>query len=217
MRSPIRVLLADDHKLVRAGIRSLLESLKGIEVVAEADDAAQTLELAGNKEVDIILMDIAMHGMNGLEAAARVIKEHPGLKIIILSMYVNEEYVWQALRTGASGYLLKDAVPVELELAIKSVADGLTYLSPAVSDHVVTEYVKRVNGEVGFLDRITPRQREIWRLIAEGSTTKEIAAELDISVKTVETHRAQLMERLDTRDVAGLVRLAIKTGLITSR
>jgi DNA-binding NarL/FixJ family response regulator len=141
----IRVLVADDHQLVRAGICSLLENAKGIEVVAEADDGYRVMELASRHNPDVVLMDIAMPKMNGLETTSQLLAIYPEIKVIILSMHVNEEYVWQALRSRASGYLLKDAAPIELERAINSVADGSTYLSPAVSHHVINDYVRRVN------------------------------------------------------------------------
>jgi DNA-binding NarL/FixJ family response regulator len=220
---PIRIILADDHTLVRGGIRALLQDLPGTQVIAEANDGREALRLVETHRPDIILMDIAMSGMNGLEATNRLVKEFPKVRVIILSMHTNEEYVLQALRAGASGYLLKDAGIAELELAIKAVARGETYLSPPVSKHVISNYVRRVSGEAPLeadgdpspIDRLTLRQREILQLIAEGQTTQEIAHKLDISVKTVETHRMQLMERLDIHDVAGLVRFAIRVGLIT--
>jgi DNA-binding NarL/FixJ family response regulator len=213
--NPIRVLLADNHTLVRAGLRALLRSIDGIEVVAEADDGREALHLVGTQQPDVVLMDVAMPEMNGLEATARVSKEFPSVRVIILSMHANEEYVLQALRAGAAGYVLKDSGVSELELALKSVSRGETYLSPAVSKHVVADYVRRVGGESNSLEQLTPRQREILQLLAEGRSMKEIAQLLFISIKTVETHRAQLMERLDIHDVPGLVRYAIRIGLVT--
>jgi DNA-binding NarL/FixJ family response regulator len=212
----LRVLLADDHALVRAGLRKLLESLPDIEVAGEADDGQAVLLLAEQLRPNLVLMDIAMPGLNGLEAAARLTKAHPQTRVLILSMYQNEDYVRQALRAGAAGYLLKDAAPVELELAIKAVLRGETYLSPAVSKGVVSDYVRRLRDEETPGEALTPRQREVLQLIAEGRTTKQIARRLDLSVKTVETHRTQLMKQLDLHDVAGLVRYAIRTGLISS-
>lgn len=219
--SQIRIVLADDHMLVRAGIRALLQQIKGVEVVAEADDGREALQLIGVHRPDLVLMDIAMPKLNGLEAAARVAKEFPQVRVIILSMHANEEYVLQSLRAGASGYLLKGARAAELELAVTSVARGETYLSPAASKHVIGGYVQRAVSESDAgpeerrpADRLTPRQREILQLIAEGCSTKEIAHTLGISVKTAETHRAQIMERLDIHDIAGLVRYAIRAGLI---
>jgi DNA-binding NarL/FixJ family response regulator len=210
----------DDHGLVRAGIRALLESLDGIQVLEEADDGREALRLIELQRPDIVLMDIAMSGLNGLEATKRIKRDFPNTRVIILSMHANEEYVLQSLRAGAAGYLLKDAGTVELEIAIKAVAGGETYLSPPVSKHVISDYVRRMSaGEQetkSTLDRLTLRQREILQLIAEGQTTQEIARLLNIGVKTVETHRMQLMERLDIHDVAGLVRYAIRVGLISA-
>jgi DNA-binding NarL/FixJ family response regulator len=212
---PIRVLLAEDHALVRAGFRALLENLPGIQVVAEAGDGREALHLIETHRPDVVLMDITMPGLNGLGAAARVANEFPYVHVIILSMHANEEYVLQALRAGAAGYLLKDAGPTELELAVTAVARGETYLSPPVSKHVIADYVRRVGDESSSLVQLTPRQREVLQLIAEGHTTREIARILDVSVKTAETHRAQLMERLDIHDIAGLVRYAIRVGLVS--
>ncbi len=220
---PVRILLAEDHKLVRAGIRALLQSLPGVEVVAEASDGREALRLAEAHHPDIVFMDIAMSGMNGLEATTRIARDFADVRVIILSMHANEEYVLQALRAGASGYLLKDAGTAELEIAVTAVARGETYLSPAISKHVIDEYMRRVSGgQTGArsdgnpFDRLTPRQREILQLIAEGHTMQDIARILSISLKTVETHRAQLMERLDIYDVPGLVRYAIRIGLVSS-
>ncbi len=222
--NPIKVMLADDHKLVRGGIRALLNKISGVEVVAEADDGREALELAGVHKPDVIMMDIAMSGMNGLEATIRLAKDYPNIQVIILSMHTNEEYVLQALRSGAKGYLLKDADIAELELALQAVYQGETYLSPRISKHVIAEYVRRVGAEmersdeptpIQLLDRLTPRQREILQLLSEGNKTQEIANLLNISVKTVETHRTQLMDRLDIHDIAGLVRFAIRVGLVT--
>ena len=221
--SPIRIVLADDHALVRAGIRALLQSIHGVEVVAEADDGREALALIAQLHPDIVLLDIAMPNLNGLEAAARLTKEFPDVRVIILSMHANEEYVLQSLRAGAAGYLLKGARAAELELAVTSVARGETYLSPAASKHVIGDYVQRAAGEASAIsderktaERLTPRQREILQLIAEGHSTKQIAQMLKISVKTAESHRAQLMERLNIHDVAGLVRYAIRAGLVDS-
>lgn len=211
---PIRVLLADDHTLVRAGIRALLDKLPDVQVVAEATDGRDALSLVKAHQPHLVLMDIAMPGLNGLEATRRMVKEFPNISVLILSMHVSEEYVWQALRAGAAGYLLKGAELAELALAIKAVARGETYLSPPISKQVIRDYVRRVGGEETLLERLTPRQREILQLIAEGATTKAIAETLHLSVKTVETHRAQLMERLGIHDVAGLVRYAVKIGLV---
>jgi DNA-binding NarL/FixJ family response regulator len=212
--SAIRIVLADDHALVRAGVRSLLASIPGVEVVAEAGDGHEALALVEKWRPRLVLMDIAMPGLNGLEATARLAKSHPETAVIMLSMHAAEEYALQALRAGAAGYLLKDADLSELELAIGAVARGQTYLSPAMSKHLVSDYRRRMAEQPDPLDRLTPRHREVLQLIAEGQTTKDIAARLKLSVKTVETHRAQLMDRLDIHDLAGLIRFAIRVGLV---
>jgi len=212
---PTRVLLADDHALVRAGIRSLLEKIPSVEVVAEANNGREALELVTSKQPDLVLMDIAMAELGGLEALPRVLKSFPAIKVIILSAHANEEYVIRALRGGASGYMLKDVATAELELAIASVMQGKTYLSPTISRTVIDSYLDRVGGK-GPLEPLTSRQREILQMIAEGKNTKKIASILEISVKTVESHRLQLMARLDIHDVAGLVRYAIRSGLVSS-
>ncbi len=210
----IRILLADDHTLVRAGIRSLIQALPGIQVVAEAGDGREALSLIETHQPDVALLDIAMPGLNGLEVAAQVADGFPYVRVMILSMHATEEYVLRALRAGAAGYLLKDADTAELELAINAVTRGETYLSPAVSKHV-TEYIRRVGEEAhSTLERLTPRQREVLQLVAEGHTTQEIARMMNLSTKTVETHRTQLMERLDIHDIAGLVRYAVREGLV---
>lgn len=222
--NPTRVLLVDDHLLVRAGLRTLLEQMPGIEVVGEASNGREALDLIKANPPDVVLMDITMAEMNGLVATAQITHDFPQVRILMLSMHVTKEYVTQALQAGASGYLLKDAAPTELELAIRSVTRGEKYLSPAVSTHVIADYLQRATGSTTnradtALSSTTPltlRQREILQLIAEGNTTKEIATKLTLSVKTVETHRTQLMERLDIHDIAGLVRYAIRIGLVTS-
>ncbi len=190
---PIRVLLAEDHTLVRAGIRALLQDLEGIQVVGEAGNGREALDLIEMHEPDVVLMDIAMEGLNGLETTARVKKHFPKVGVLILSMYDFEEYVLQALRAGAMGYLLKDAQSSELGVAIKAVARGETYLSSAVSKYVVANYVQRtgIDAEKSSFEQLTPRQREVLQLIAEGQTTKEMAHTLQINAKTVDTHRRQ--------------------------
>jgi DNA-binding NarL/FixJ family response regulator len=213
--NPIRILLADDHKLVRAGIRSLVERLPGVEVVGEASDGREALRLIGEHRPQIVLMDIAMPELNGLEATERVAKTFPDVSVIILSIYSDEEHVYQALRAGAAGYLLKGAAIEELEIAIRAVAQGETYLSPPVSRPVIMEYIRRTGGDPRSAERLSRRQTEVLQLIAEGKSMKQIALGLGISVKTVESHRAQLTERLDIHEVAGLVRYAIKKGLVS--
>jgi DNA-binding NarL/FixJ family response regulator len=210
----IRVLLADDHTLVRAGIRGLLQGLAGVEVVGEAGDGHEALRLAESLHPDVALLDVGMPGLNGLEVAGRLATQDALIRVVILSMHTSEEYVLRALRAGCAGYLVKDSAVAELEIAIRAVARGETYLSPAVSKRVVDDYVSRTGGALDPLDALTPRQREILQLAAEGHSSKEIAQRLQLSYRTVETHRAQLMERLGVHDLAGLVRFAVRVGLV---
>lgn len=211
----IRLLLVDDHRLMRAGLRALLQSLPQVQVLAEAGNGYEALELAEQHQPEIVIMDIGMEGLNGLEATARMAKLTPAPRVIILSMHANEEYVRRALQAGAVGYLLKGAEPAELEFALQAVMRGETYLTPAVSKQVVQDYLQGGAVKPDPLRDLTPRQREVLQLIAEGQSTKEIAYKLNLSVKTVEAHRGDLMNRLDIHDVAGLVRFAIRTGLVT--
>lgn len=211
----IRVLIADDHLLVRAGIRALLEQQPDMEVVAEASNGREALNLIRQYQPNIVLMDIAMPELSGLEAIRQLSKEFPEIHSIVLSMYADEEHVRRALQAGAAGYLVKGGALAELELAIRAVARGHTYLSPDVSKPVVKEYLLRTSGG-GAAEILTPRQREILQMIAEGKPTKQIALILNISVKTVESHRAQLMKRLDAKDIATLVRHALRLGLVSS-
>ncbi len=213
---PIRVLLADDHTLVRAGIRSLLESLADVEVVGESGDGRETLELIVKTMPDVALLDIGMPGLNGLEVARRAARESPRTRIVLLSMYGDRTYVRQALRAGVAGYLLKGAAVAELPLALQAVMRGETYLTPRVSQEVVQDFLRdNRDDEPTPLDGLTKRHREILQLIAEGKSTKEIAHVLEVSIKTVETHRMRLMERLGIHDVPGLVRFAIRAGLVS--
>ncbi len=213
--TPIRVLLADDHTLVRAGVRKLLESIPNIEVVGEVSDGMAVVAMAEALQPQLVLMDIAMPGLNGLEATSRLKRTCPDVQVLILSMHQNEEYVRQALRHGAVAYLLKDAAPLELELALAAVLRGETYLSPAVSRGVVSDYVQRLRSDDVPGANLTPRQREVLQLVAEGLSSKEVARRLDVAVKTVESHRSQLMKQLDIHEVAGLVRYAVRAGLIS--
>ena len=210
------VLLADDHVLVRAGIRTLLEKIPNVKVVAEAASGREALEMVKTELPDLVLMDIAMADLNGLEALSRIAKDFPDVKVMILSAHANEEYVIRALRSGAAGYMLKDAAMAELELAVSSVRAGKTYLSPSISRTAIDSYLERMGDVVSPLEQLTSRQREILQLIGEGKNTKEIASNLEISIKTVESHRLQLMERLRIHDVPGLVRFAIRTGLVSA-
>ena len=211
----IRVLLADDHKLFRAGIRALLQTVPGIEIVAEAADGREALRLIAAHRPDVALMDIMMPNLNGLDAAARVGRVFPRTRVVILSMNADEDSVLKALRSGAAGYLVKTADPAELELAIRAVARGERFLSSSVSEHVVATCLKRIDHEQTSLERLPPRQREVLQLIAEGHTTKEIAQKLGLGVKTAEAYRGELMKGLDIHDIATLTRYAIRTGLVS--
>lgn len=212
----VKVLIVDDHLIVRAGVRSILENLPDVTVVAEAKDGREALGLVPQLRPDVIFMDISMKNLNGLETTARINKEYPGTHVLVLSMHTNEEYVLQALNAGAAGYLVKDSSSEEIADALRTVLRGETYHTAAIPRHVLANYVRHSTGEGKPAERLTPRQREILQLMAEGKSTKEIARVLEISTKTVETHRTQLMERLDIHDVAGLVRYAIRTGFVQS-
>ena len=213
--SPIRLLLADDHTLVRAGIRSLLESVEGVDVIAETGDGREALDLIAKHRPDVALIDIGMPGLNGLEVAKRAAQESPRTRIVILSMHGDENHVNRALRAGVAGYLLKGAAVAALPLALQSVMRGETYLTPKISKHVVDALLRDTEEESTPLQSLTERQREILQLIAEGHSTKEIAGILEVSTKSVETHRMRLMERLDIHYVPGLVRFAIRAGLVS--
>lgn len=215
MNNTFRLLLADDHALVRAGLSELVQKIPGVAVVAQASNGREALEIIQTQPLDLVLLDIGMKELNGLEVAERVTREHHAVKVLMLSMHANEEYVLRALRAGACGYMLKDSATTELKLAIESVLAGKMYLSPNISHNVIDSYLHRTGaGKKTGIDQLTPRQREVLQLIAEGNSTKEIAANLNLSAKTVETHRAQLMERLGIYDVASLVCFAMREGLI---
>ena len=208
-------MLADDHTLVRAGIRALLEKLPGVEVVGEAGDGREVLNLVKLHQPDVVLMDISMPGLNGLEAAVRMAKEFPNVRVIILSMHNNEEYVWRALKAGVAGYLLKKSATAELETALQQVVRGEIYLSREISTRLVKKFPLQGSADrISPLEELTGRQREILQLIAEGQNTKGIAEILKVSPKTVEYHRMKLMDSLNLHDVPGLVRFALRVGLI---
>jgi DNA-binding NarL/FixJ family response regulator len=211
-----RVLLADNHPIVRAGIRSALEKIDGIEVVGEANDGREAVELVQEVKPQVVFMDITMPVLNGLEATERISKVAPQVRVIILSRHENEEYFWGALKRGASGYLLKRAALAELEAAITRVAGGEIYLSKDISAQLLRRFPSQQTALAKSpLEQLTERQREILQLIAEGQTTKAIALILKVSPKTVEYHRAKLMERLNIHDIPGLVRFALRQKLIT--
>lgn len=212
----IRVILADDHHLVRAGIRVLLEKADDINVVGEAADGQEAIDLVERLIPDVLVIDIAMPRLNGIQATERVRAMGLVTQIVILSMYSDEALVRQALQKGAIGYLLKRAVTEELLLAVRAASRGETYLSPAVSGIILEDFLtlQAASHEANPFDQLTPREREVLQLIAEGHTNSAIAQIMNISVKTVERHRASLMAKLDVHDVAGLTRIAIKNSLV---
>ena len=211
----MKVLLADDHTLVRKGIRAVLAALPGIDVVAETADGREALALIEKHRPDLAVLDVTMPELNGLEVAVRVPKSSPGTKVLILSMHAGEAYVAQALRAGIAGYLLKDSADDELPLAIRAVSRGEVFLSPKISTQLVERFLQSGSAQPDALAGLTTRQREILQLVAEGKSSKEIAVILDLSIKTVESHRGQIMERLGIHDVTGLVRFAIRVGLVS--
>ena len=211
----IRVLLADDHKLFRAGLRSLLATIPDVEVVAEAEDGHAALHAAAKHEPDVLLIDYLMPGLNGLDVTAQVTKKHPKTRVVFVSILSNEEAVLQALRAGAVGFIGGSANPAELELAIRAAVRGEMFLSTAISKPIIEEYVHRVGDLRNSLERLSPRMREVLQMIAEGHSTKEIAKELGITGRTVDTYRTELMKTLDIHDIAGLTRYAVHMGLVS--
>ncbi len=210
---PLRVILADDHALVRAGFRALLQEL-GLQVVAEASNGRDVLQQAAQYPVDVVLMDIAMPELNGLEATARLKEQFPNVRVVILSMHANIEYVRRALRAGASGYLLKNAKAAELETALTAVAQGATYLSPAVARIVAADY-RGGDRELGpWRSELTRREGEVLRLVAAGRLNREIAEQLSVSERTVERHTSSLLRKLALRNRAELVSYAVRNGLV---
>ena len=209
-----KILIADDHGVVRNGLRTLLEGEKEFIVVAEAASGEQAVELAGKLHPHVAIIDISMPSMSGIEASRILKKNHPEMKILILTIHENEEYVNQMIQVGANGYLLKNAEKDELFDAIRAVAAGEAFFSPAISKLMVRDFIKRAKGEKDLADhRITKRETEVLLLIAQGLTNAEIAGKLFVSVNTVNTHRSNLMNKLEIHDVAGLVRYAIQKGL----
>jgi DNA-binding NarL/FixJ family response regulator len=209
----VRILIVDEFTLVRAGLRALLGHISGVEVVAEAGNGPEALQMAQVHLPDVVLTAVSLPGMDGIQLTARISEALPKVRVVIVSSRSGEEYVSRALRAGAAGYVPKTASPRELEQAIRTVAGGQTYLSPIIAKDP-GDYVRLTQSGHGLLEKLTPRQREVLRLIGEGRSTMRIAKDLGISHKTVETHRAQLMLRLRIDDVSGLVRYAIRAGLI---
>ena len=212
-----RIVLVDDHQIVRVGLKSLLERETGFQVVGEAGDGREALTVVKELAPDVVIMDIAMPGLNGIDATIRVRADHPQVKIIILSMHLERAYIVETLKAGASGYLLKERAVDELVHAIRAVTAGRKYLSPGVTDIVLQGYLEAdIDLPNSAFSQLTEREREVLQFIAEGTTIKEIAELLHLSPKTVETHKGRIMERLNIRTVAGLTRYAIRHGLTTA-
>ncbi len=215
--SKIRVLLVDDHTIVRQGLRSLLDSHEDIEVVGEAENGRQAFEKTEQVIPDIVILDITMPSLNGIEATRQIKKLKPEIKVIVLTVHDSEEYVHQVLQAGASGYLLKESAVSDLVSAIHAVGKGDIFLSPTISKVVVKDYIKHTEGyskAFDSLDILTGREREVLQLIAEGHTNREVARLLKLSVKTIDVHRSHIKEKLHIRDTAGLIKYSIKKGLI---
>jgi DNA-binding NarL/FixJ family response regulator len=214
---PIRVLLADDHRMVRDGLRALIQSEDDLQVVAEAEDGRTAVTLAGELSPDVVVMDISMPDLNGIDATRQIKSHDPAVSVVALTAHADPRMVSSILGAGASGYLPKDAAFEELAVAIRTVVAKKVYLSPQVAGTVVQQYVGRPNpggsGNVGPFQALTPREREVLQLMAEGKATKEIAAALHVSVKTVETHRRQMMDKLDLQSVAEVTKYALREGL----
>lgn len=212
---PIRTLLVEDHTLVRSGIRALLEASREVEVIGEAANGRQGVELSRELSPDLVLMDIAMPELNGIEAARQITTAQPHVRVLMLSMFEDQQYVFESLKAGASGYVLKAAAFHELQTAITSVLGGKSYISPALSENVMTDYVRRAQGDQKDtqLDKLSGREREVLQLIAEGKSSAEVAELLHISVRTVDTHRHNIMTKLEIHSIAGLTKFAIRHGL----
>ena len=218
MAKNTRILLVDDHKIVREGLRSLLETEPGFEVIAEASDGRTAVQMAHEQTPDVVVMDIAMPHLNGIEATRQIVNDHRNTKVIALSMHSDRRFMSEMLKAGASGYLLKDAASEELIQSIRTVVNGKVYLSPQIADVVVDDYLRRLpDAEPTVFAKLTAREREVLQLMSEGKATKQIAALLHVSIKTVETHRRQLMEKLNLHSVAELTKYAIREGLTFRR
>jgi DNA-binding NarL/FixJ family response regulator len=213
----IKVLIADDHAIFRAGLAKLLQTMPEVQVIAEASSGREAVEMVDKLKPDIVIMDLAMGDINGLDATAQIHSQHADIRIIILSMHANEEYVMQALSYGASAYVLKEATPDELKLAIEAVSHGGTFLSAAISKRAIEDYFGQAMGKPSHSHHLTPRQKQILNLISEGKNVKQIAFELKVSIKTVESHRTQLMERLGIPNASALVRYAARLSPLSNK
>lgn len=212
----IRLLLADDHSLFRAGLRSLLEGQGNFDIVGEASNGKEAVAVVEKVQPDVVLTDLAMPEMNGLDATAHIKARYPQVHVVVLSITCTKEHVQQALRAGAAGFLLKNASPAELTAAVETVMRGEIYLHPAVSQFMVADFLTPASKDADLLESLTPRQREVLQMIAEGNSTKDMARKLHLSVKTVEMHRSRLMNALDIHDIAGLVRFAIRMKIVAA-
>jgi len=209
-----RILIADDHQIMRQGLRALLEAQPGLSVVGEAENGRKAVQLVREARPDVVIMDVMMPDMNGMEATRRIKSMHPEVQIVALSIHSDRRFVLQMFKAGATGYLLKDCAFEELTRAIRTVTDGQAYLSPAIAGVVVGEFLRNLTTDAqGGLPSLSPREREVLQMMAEGKTTKEIASALAVSVKTVETHRRQIMGKLGINSIAELTKYAIREGL----
>ena len=214
----IRVLIADDHTIVRQGLRAILETESSIEVVGEAADGREAVRKTQALKPDVVVMDLSMPGMNGMEATRRIVRMSPGIRVVTLTMHSSEEYVYSLLKAGAKGYLLKESVSSDLVEAIRAVMNGDIYLHPSLSTRVVNGFLRQAAGQgrSGPSGGLTPREREVVQLIAEGHTNKEIATLLGLATKTIENHRTRIMDKLEIHNVAGLTRYAIDRGIASA-
>ncbi|HMD43925.1 MAG TPA: response regulator transcription factor [Candidatus Acidoferrum sp.] len=213
----IRIVLADDHKLMRSGLRVLLEQQQDFTVIGEASDGREAVALVNSQKPDVLVMDIGMPNLNGIEAAGQITEDHPEISIVMLSMHSDESYVLRALKAGAKGYLLKDSAETDLIRAVHSVAEGKSFFSPAVSKVLLDDYVRKLkrSGSEDPYDLLTPREREVLQLIVEGKSNKDVAQLLNLSVYTVETHRSNIMEKLNLHGVPELILYAVRKGIIS--
>lgn len=214
MSAPLRVLLADDHALIVSAMHMMIERIEGVVVVAEAYNGRDAVALARTHRPDLVIMDISMKDLNGIEATAQITADSPSTRVMILSSHTDEGFVRRAIRAGASGYLAKGCHPAELATAIRAIMESNSYLSPSISAHVMSGLRDTGERKESPLEALTARQREVLQMIAEGKSTKEIAFAMGVSIKTIETHRAALMDRLGIHDVAGLALFAVRHGLV---
>lgn len=210
----VKIMLADDHRIVRQGLRLLLERQPGMKVVAEAEDGLSAVRLAREQSPDVAIIDVSMPGLNGVEAARKILAARPGARVIGLSMHSDRRYVVEMLRSGALGYILKESAFDELSQAIRTVLKGQTYLSSRIADVIIKDYVRSAaGGRSSAFSRLSNREREVLQLLAEGRSTKQVAGQLNLSVKTVETHRKQIMDKLNIHSLAGLTKYAVREGI----